>query len=79
MSDLKGHASASVQAADLARAASLANSSAAAAVQIRARTALFAMAGDLDEAHSDVTKHRLITSDLQQRLTADGTALPQSC
>jgi hypothetical protein len=79
MSDLSGHAPASVQAADLARAASTANSSAAAAGQITARTALFAMASDLDEAYSDVTKHRLITSDLQQRLTADGTALPRSC
>jgi hypothetical protein len=37
------------------------------------------MASDLDEAYSDITKHRLITSDLQQRLAADGTALPQSC
>ncbi len=79
MSDLSGHAPASVQATDLERAASLANSSAAAAGQITARTALFAMASDLDEAYSDLTKHRAITSDLQQRLTADGTALPRSC
>ena len=69
MSDLSGHAPPSVQAADLERAASMANSSAAAAGQIRARTALFAMASDLDEASSDITKHRLVTSDLQQRLT----------
>jgi len=79
MSDLSSHAPASVQAADLERAATMANSSAAAAGQIRARTALFAMASDLDEASSDVTRHRLITPDLQQRLTADGTALPRSC
>jgi hypothetical protein len=79
MSDLSGHAPASVQAADLERAASVANSSAASAGQITARTALFTMASDLDEAYSDVTKHRLITSDLQQRLTKDGTALPRSC
>jgi hypothetical protein len=79
MSDLTGHAAASVQAADLERAASMANASAAAAGQITARNALFAMASDLDEAYSDITKHRLITSDLQQRLAADGTALPQSC
>jgi hypothetical protein len=79
MSDLSGHAAVSVQAADLQRAASMANSSAASAGQITARTALFAMASDLDEAYSDVTKHRVITSDLQQRLTADGTALPRSC
>ncbi len=79
MNDLSGQAPASVQAQDLERAASLANASAAAAGQISARTALFAMASDLDEAYSDVTKHRLVTSDLQQRLTADGTALPRSC
>lgn len=79
MSDLTGNAPASVQAADLERAATVANSSAAAAGQITARTALFAMASDLDEAYSDITKHRVIASDLQQRLTADGTALPRSC
>lgn len=79
MSDVSGHASASVQAADLERAATLANASAAAAAQISARTALFAMAGDLDEASSDIARHRPITADLQQRLTADGTALPRSC
>jgi len=79
MSDLSGQAPASAQAADLERAASMANSSAASAGQITARTALFAMASDLDEAYSDVTKHRPITPDLQQRLTADGAALPRSC
>lgn len=79
MSDLSGHPPASVLAADLERAASTANSAAAAAGQITARTALFAMASDLNEAYSDVTKHRLVTSDLQQRLVADGTALPRSC
>jgi len=79
MSDLSGHASASVQAADLERAASLANASAASAGQITARTALFTMASDLDEASSDVARHRQITPDLQQRLTADGTALPRTC
>jgi hypothetical protein len=79
MSDLGGHATASLRAADLERAASMANSAAAAAGQTTARTALFAMASDLDEAYSDVSKHRPITSDLQQRLAADGTALPRSC
>lgn len=79
MSDLSNHAPPSVQAADLQRAVTMANASAAAAGQISARTALFAMASDLDEAYSDVTKHRPVTSDLQQRLTADGTALPRSC
>jgi hypothetical protein len=79
MSDLSGQAPASVQAADLERAASVANASAAAAGQIAARTALFAMANDLDTAYSDVTRHRAISADLQQQLAADGTALPQSC
>ena len=79
MSDLGGGASASVRAADLERAATVANSAAAAASQITARSALFAMAGDLDEAFSDVMSHRPISPDLQQRLTADGTALPRSC
>jgi len=79
MSDLSGHASASVQAADLERAASLANASAAAAGQITVRTALFAMANDLDTAYTDVTKQRPVTSDLRQQLTADGTALPRTC
>jgi hypothetical protein len=37
------------------------------------------MASDLDEAYTDVTRHRPVTSDLQQRLTSDGTALPRSC
>jgi hypothetical protein len=79
MSDLSRHAPTSVLGADLERAASLANASAAAAGQITARTALFAMASDLDGAYSDITKHRPVTSDLQQRLAADGTALPRSC
>ena len=79
MSDLSGNVPASGQAADLERAATMANASAAAAGQITARSALFAMASDLDEAYSDVTKHRPVTSDLLQRLTADGTALPRSC
>ncbi|HYK70800.1 MAG TPA: hypothetical protein VEV45_22860 [Streptosporangiaceae bacterium] len=79
MSDLSGHAPRSVQAADLERAATVANASAAAAGQQTARTAMFAMASDLDEASADVARHRQLTSDLQQRLTADGTALPRSC
>jgi hypothetical protein len=79
MSDLSGRAPASQQAADLERAATVANASAAAAGQITARNALFAMASDLDEAYSDVSKHRPVTPDLQQRLMTDGTALPRSC
>jgi hypothetical protein len=79
MSDLGRHAPAPALGADLERAASVANAAAAAAGQITARTALFAMASDLDGAYSDVTKYRPVTSELQQRLAADGTALPRSC
>lgn len=79
MSDLSGRVPAATQAADLAQAASLANASAASAGQISVRTALFAMAGDLDEAHADVIAHRPVSPALLQRLTADGTALPASC
>lgn len=79
MSDLSDHAPASVQGADLERAASLANASAVAAGNITARTALFAMASDLDDASTAVTDHRPLTPDLLQRLTADGSALPRSC
>jgi hypothetical protein len=79
MNDLNGHADASTLAADLGQAASLANQSAAAEGQITARTALFAMASHLDEAHADVIAHRAVPTTLLQRLTADGTALPASC
>lgn len=80
MSDLRsGRAPASVQAASLGQAASRANAAAAAAGQISARTALFTMASDLDEAHADVIAHRPVSADLLQRLTADRTALPASC
>lgn len=79
MSDLSGHAGTSVLAADLAQAASVANSSAVTARQISARTALFAMATDLDAAYSDVSTRRPLAPDLLQRLAADGNALPRSC
>jgi hypothetical protein len=68
-----------VQLAAFQQAASRANASAAAAGQIGVRTALFTMAGDLDQAHSDMTAHRALPPALLQHLTADGTALPASC
>jgi len=79
MRDIRGGAAADVQAADLGLAARRANASAASAGQISVRTALFAMASDLEQAHADVAAHRAVPSDLRQRLTADGTALPASC
>jgi hypothetical protein len=79
MTDLSGHAPASVQATDLGLAARRANASAASTGQISVRTALFAMASDLEQAHADVVAHRAVPADLQQHLAADGTALPGSC
>ncbi len=80
MTDPRDHASASVQSAALARAASLANASAAApGGQMKVRTAMFAMASDLDRAHADVMANRALPSTLLQHLTADGTVLPAAC
>jgi len=79
MGDLRSHAATAALSADLGQAASLANTSAAATGQISVRTALFAMAGDLDEAHADVTAHRSVPPALVQKLTTDGSALPASC
>jgi hypothetical protein len=79
MTDLRTHAPLSVQSAAFAQAASRANGSAAAAGQITVRTALFTMASDLDQAHTDMTAHRALPAALVQHLTADGTALPASC
>jgi hypothetical protein len=79
MGDISGSAPASVQATDLGLAARRANASAASAGKLSVRTALFAMANDLEQAHADVAAHRAIPADLQQHLADDGTALPGSC
>lgn len=79
MTDLRRHAPASVRSAALGQAASRANASAAAAGQIDVRTALFALASDLDQAHADATAGRALPATLLQHLAADGTALPASC
>jgi hypothetical protein len=79
MTDLRTHATLSAQSAAFQLAASRANSSAAATGQIGVRTALFAMASDLDQAHADMTAHRALPSTLVQHLTADGSALPATC
>jgi hypothetical protein len=79
MTDLRSHAPASVQSAAFARAASRANASAAAAGQITVRTAMFAMASDMNRAYADVTANRALPATLLQHLSADGTALPASC
>lgn len=79
MTDLRGNAPASVQAAAFGQAASRANAAAAATGQIGVRTALFTMASDLDQAHADVIANRTPPPTLRQHLAADGTALPASC
>jgi hypothetical protein len=79
MTDLRSHAPPSVQSAAFAQAASRANASAAAAGQIAVRTAMFAMASDMNRAYADVAANRALPATLRQHLTADGTALPASC
>lgn len=79
MTDLRTHAPASVQSAAFAKAASRANASAAAAGQIAVRTAMFAMASDMNRAYADVAANRALPATLLQHLSADGPALPASC
>lgn len=77
--DLSGNAPASVLDADLETAASLANSSAAAAGQIGVRTGLFTMANDMAQARADVVAGRQIPATLRQHLTDDGVVPAGSC
>jgi hypothetical protein len=81
MADLSGNASAATQATDLGIAASRANSAAAAAGDVGVRSALFALAGDLQQARADVIagKRPAVPPALRQRLSADGAALKASC
>ena len=79
MADLSGGASAATQATDLGIAASKANSAAAAAGNIGVRTALFAMAGDLQQARADRIAGKAVPPALRAHLTADGPALTASC
>lgn len=79
MTDLGSGAPAAAQTADLSVAVSRANASAAAAGQIRARNALFEMAGDLEQARADVTARQPVPAALRTRLAADGTALAGAC
>jgi hypothetical protein len=79
MTDLSGHAAASVQAADLSVAVGRANAGAASTGVLAVRTALFALAGDLELARGDVTAGRPIPATLMSRLAADGAALNQAC
>ena len=79
MADLKGNASAATQATDLGLAVSRANSAATAAGEIQVRSALFDMAGDLQQARTDVIAKRPVPASLRAQLTADGAALTASC
>jgi hypothetical protein len=79
MADLSGGASAATQATDLGIAASKANSAAAAAGNVGVRSALFAMAGDLQQARADRIAGRAVPTALRAHLTADGPALTASC
>jgi hypothetical protein len=79
LSDLTDNAPATVQAADLEAAASLANASAAATGQIGVRTALFTMANDMAQARSDVMARRPIPAALRQHMTEDGALPSGSC
>jgi hypothetical protein len=79
MDDLGGSTTASAQAADLRAAVSKANAAAAATGQIPVRSALFALADDLEQARSDVVAGKSVPAALRQRLTTDGTALTRAC
>lgn len=79
LADLRGSAPSATEAADLETAASLANSSAAAAGQIGVRNALFTMADDLSQARADVVAKRPIAAVLRQHLAADGAPPAGSC
>jgi hypothetical protein len=79
MDDLSGSTAASVEAADLRVAVSKANAAAAATGQIPVRSALFALADDLEQARSDVAAGKSVPASLRQRLATDGTALTRAC
>jgi hypothetical protein len=81
MADLSAHAPATREVADLGLAASRANSAAAATAtgDISVRSALFAMAGDLQQARADLIATRKIPASLRAHLATDGTALSASC
>jgi hypothetical protein len=79
MADLSGSAPAGGLAADLGVAVSKANAAAAATGVIPVRSALFALADDLEQARTDVAAGKSVPAVLRQRLASDGTALTRSC
>jgi hypothetical protein len=79
MADFSSSAPATAQAADLGTAATQANAAAAAAGQIGMRNALFALAGDLQQARAEVTAHGTVPATLRHQLAADDPALASAC
>jgi hypothetical protein len=81
MTDLSARPPAAKRVADLGLAVVRANASAAATAtgDISVRSALFAMAGDLQQARADLTASRAVPASLRARLAADGTALTAAC
>lgn len=79
MHDLSGSTSQPTGTADLGVAVSKANAAAAATGQIPVRSALFALADDLEQARGDVVAGKSVPAVLRQRLVADGTALTRAC
>ena len=79
MGDLHDRAPASVLTADLGRAASLANASAAAAGQLGVRTALFTLANDMAQARADVVAGRPVPVTLRTHLSDDASTPSGSC
>lgn len=81
MADLGAHPRAAGEVADLGQAVSRANASAAATAtgDISVRSALFAMAGDLQQAREDLIASRAVPASLRARLAADGSALTAAC
>ncbi len=79
MADLRDHASASAEAADLGTAATTANASAAASGQIGVRTALFTLANDMAQARTDVVAGRPVPATLRMHLAEDGATPSGTC
>lgn len=79
IADLGSSAPKQVRAAEISPAVSTVNASAAAAGQIPVRSALAAMADDLEEARLDLAAGRAVPAALRQHLGADGSALTRAC
>jgi hypothetical protein len=80
MKDFSAGAAASAQSADVTAAAGQANAAAASAAQLPLRSALFALARDLEQAQSDLVGHdHTVSATLRRKLGADSSALTSAC